>query len=307
MIRSRAYAGEADYQRVHDLLVESYALTGTTQNWTIDCWDWFRYNGHVFEEIDGSHRWQSDVRLWQTERRKLVGAAILDDRDLFLQVHPYFRRIEGEMLDWAERHDQEGCPGGVDNAPLSIYVFEHDQQRQALLRGRGYRNLGHESNIRARSLDPPLPTFGLPPGYFIRSLDGQDREDLAKRAAVANAAFGITKHRAETIQVLQRAPSYDPELDLVVVAPDASFAAYCVLWVDGANRIGMFGPVGTHPAHQRRGLGRAMMCEGLRRLQALRTRTAYVDCDAGGVADRLYQAVGFRQCDRLHHWQKAGR
>ena len=36
MIRSREYRGEADYQRVRELLMESYAITGTLHNWGID-------------------------------------------------------------------------------------------------------------------------------------------------------------------------------------------------------------------------------------------------------------------------------
>ena len=54
MIRSTEYRGEADYRRVRALLVESYALTGTLHRWGVDCWDWFRDNSKVFEEIADS-------------------------------------------------------------------------------------------------------------------------------------------------------------------------------------------------------------------------------------------------------------
>ena len=158
--------------------------------------------------------------------------------------------------------------------------------------------------MRRRSLGKPIPEFGLPPGYAIRSLNPTDRADLEKRAAVANSAFGITRHTADTIQVLQQAPTYRPELDLVAVGPDGTLTAYCVVWHDGANGIGMFGPVGTDPAHWRRGLGKALMGEGLKRLEALGATMAYVDCDLDEAANRLYESAGFTDYDRVYHWQK---
>jgi ribosomal protein S18 acetylase RimI-like enzyme len=67
----------------------------------------------------------------------------------------------------------------------------------------------------------------------------------------------------------------------------------------------MFGPVGTHPAHRRRSLAKALMYEGLRRLKALKINLAYVDCDLDLAANRLYESAGFTSFDRVFHWQKA--
>jgi mycothiol synthase len=270
MIQRREYRGEADYQRVRELLTRSYGIIGTMHNWGVDCWDWFRYNGKVFEEIANSRSWEREVGLWETDGGEIVGVVIPDGGDVFLQVHPHYRHIEEEMLGWAERGHQADRASGADKWPLSVYVYEFDQERQALLKGRGYTNLGHDSSMRRRSFDKPIPEFGLPQGFCIRSLADQDREDLERRAAIANNAFDMTTHTAQTIQMLQKAPTYRPELDLVVVGPDGTFVAYCVIWFDEVNGIGMFGPVGTHRAYWRRGLGKAMMSEGLMRLEALK-------------------------------------
>jgi mycothiol synthase len=305
MIQSRAYRGEADYQRVRELLIESYALSGRMHNWGVDCWDWFRYNGKVFEEIAGTRRWEKGVRLWETAAGQLVGVVILDEGEAFFQVHPHHRAVEGEMLDWAERHYQATRPSRVDSRPLSFFVYEYDQERQALLKGRGYANLGHDSYMRWRTLDAPLPQVSLPEGYAIRPINVEDQEDLAKRAAAANSAFDITRHTAQTIQALQRAPTYRPELDLVVVAPDGTFAAYSVVWLDEANGVCMFGPVGTQRAYWRRGLAKAVVSEGLRRMAARQARLAYVDSGLDEAANRLYESLGFTDFDRVYHWQKA--
>ena len=64
-----------------------------------------------------------------------------------------------------------------------------------------------------------------------------------------------------------RSPVYDHNLDIVAVAPDGQIGAFCIVWMDPVNQVGLFEPVGTHPDFQRKGLGRAVMLEGLRRLQ----------------------------------------
>ena len=91
----------------------------------------------------------------------------------------------------------------------------------------------------------------------------------------------------------------------LAVAPDGSFASYCLVWFDAANRQGLFEPVGTHPDHQRRGLGKAVLAEGLRRLKALGALSAFVNSHLSNVASNmLYESVGFRLVDENHRWKK---
>ncbi|MCJ7693888.1 MAG: hypothetical protein MUO40_00530, partial [Anaerolineaceae bacterium] len=53
-------------------------------------------------------------------------------------------------------------------------------------------------------------------------------------------------------------------------------ASFCTIWFDDVNRTGNFEPVATVPAHQRKGLSRALLTEGLKRLQKLGALHAYV-------------------------------
>jgi predicted N-acetyltransferase YhbS len=63
-----------------------------------------------------------------------------------------------------------------------------------------------------------------------------------------------------------------------------------------------FEPVGTDPAHQRKGLATAVMTEGLRRLKELGARRAFV----GGYEPRTYalygEATNFREYDLSEEW-----
>jgi ribosomal protein S18 acetylase RimI-like enzyme len=106
-------------------------------------------------------------------------------------------------------------------------------------------------------------------------------------------------------QAVMHAPTYRPELDLVVTTPEGELAAFALAWFDPSNKIGMFDPVGCHVGHQRRGLTRAVMLDGLRKLKMLGGRTAIL-CSSGtdAGATGFYQAVGFKQLDRLYSWTK---
>jgi ribosomal protein S18 acetylase RimI-like enzyme len=90
----------------------------------------------------------------------------------------------------------------------------------------------------------------------------------------------------------------------VAVAPSGTFASFAIVWLDEANAIGMFEPVGTHPDHRRRGLAKAVLCEGLRRLEALGAAVAYVGCGTGIAVSSLYESAGFTNYDEEHHWRK---
>ena len=88
---------------------------------------------------------------------------------------------------------------------------------------------------------------------------------------------------------------YRRDLDLVAVTGDGEFVACCTCWLDSENKVGEFEPVGSLPAFRRRGLMRAVMTEGLRRLKTLGAESAVVGTNAFNVpAIRLYESCGFQ-------------
>jgi ribosomal protein S18 acetylase RimI-like enzyme len=65
-------------------------------------------------------------------------------------------------------------------------------------------------------------------------------------------------------------------------------------WTDPLAEIGEFEPVGVHPDHQRRGLGRVVMRHGLRLMRAAGMRDAIVFSLRTNVAsEALYRSAGF--------------
>jgi ribosomal protein S18 acetylase RimI-like enzyme len=119
------------------------------------------------------------------------------------------------------------------------------------------------------------------------------------------AVWAPSRVTLDAYRRLRGVPGYRSELDLVAVAPNGDFAAYCICWLDAKNRTGEFEPVGASPDYRRQGAGRAVMLEGLRRLRDLGAETAIVYTSANNSpAVALYEAVGFRRYDEEHYYEK---
>ena len=98
------------------------------------------------------------------------------------------------------------------------------------------------------------------------------RPDDAPRAGfrgyLAQVAEIAPLHEAigfETIAVpgIEPAISAD-DASYNIRSPDGRGASACTIWFDPVNAVGLFEPVATHPDFQGKGLGKAVMAEGLR-------------------------------------------
>jgi ribosomal protein S18 acetylase RimI-like enzyme len=154
-------------------------------------------------------------------------------------------------------------------------------------------------------LDDQLARPVVPDGYELRTVRGD--EDVEARVEVHRAAFAPSRVVPESYRRVMSAWPYRPELDQVAVAPDGSFAAFCLCWLDEENRVGNLEPVGTHPDHRRLGLARAVCLAGLRSLRAADADTALVHSVGGSAATRLYESVGFTARSRHLPFRKPGR
>jgi mycothiol synthase len=92
-------------------------------------------------------------------------------------------------------------------------------------------------------------------------------------------------------------------LDLIVVASDGSIAAFCTIWFDDVTRTACFEPIATVPAHQRHGLARAIMIEGMHRLKRMGCKVAFVS-GFSEAANALYFSVMGREHDIYELWEK---
>lgn len=305
----RPYQTEDDFWGMRAFLRQVFLLNKChEQSWHVARLDYARWhtclncaNVHL-EEV--AHLWESDGQLI---------AFLMPDGgrgEAHLCVHPEMRTLalEEEMLTVAEE-----CLSTVtlDNSyQLHVWAPEQDTLRQSILTRRGYSKDDWPEHQWRRLLDAPIPNVPIAPGYTIRSL-GVGVE-LLERCYASGLGFHdgdikiAVKNRDDSTWYhnIQTAPLYRRDLDLVAIAPDGAIAAFCTIWFDDVTRSGCFEPVATVPAHRKRGLGKALLTEGLRRLQHMGATMAFVS-GYSPVANALYKSVMDPVCDLYEPWVKA--
>ena len=301
----RPYQTEDDYWRIRAFLRQVMLLNDVREkSWHVARLDYWRW--HVAANCQDLDSIENLVFLWETAGGQI--AAVLnpeDQGDAHLQVHPELRTpaLEEEMLAVAEQHlaaDRD------DKRLLTVWTDDRDALRLAVLKRRGYTRgkwVGHQWQ---RDLDAPIPDVPLPPGYTVRALG--DADELPSRSWASWKAFHPDApdddyEGWEWYLNVQRCPLYRRDLDIVAVAPEGEIVAFTTVWYDDVTRSACFEPVGTMPAHQRRGLARAVMSEGLRRLQRLGATRAFV----GGLEpgpNALYSSLLSARHDRSEQWVK---
>jgi GNAT superfamily N-acetyltransferase len=243
-----------------------------------------------------------DIRLWEhadgTERT-LAAWAIFNRHegtfDLFadhrLHAAPAHATIADEYVAWAAQRAREASLPHI----RTFWALDYDTALGDLLRERGFVVLDDlPPPLFGRALDD-LPDIRLPPGFTV--CDVRSVEDGRLRAEVTRGAFQPRTNWDvywPNYAAFINSAVYDGERDLFVRAPDGRGAAACTIWYDPVNAVGLFEPVATHPDFQQRGLGKAVMAEGMRRMKAAGMRRAVLGFDPHNVAARaLYTSLGF--------------
>jgi mycothiol synthase len=301
-LRARGYAGLADFARMQALQRVGWRRLGPMVESHPGDLEWWMY-GLSEPDADPS----ALISLWETEDGELRGWAWIFRGELEWFLHPDERdpELRGQMLDWhaATMADQTA---NDDELTLSTWSTTNQTELGHELARRGFDAAGHvlahftQDLQRAPDADGPS---SLPDGYSIRPVAGV--ADLPQRVAVQRSAFHPSKMTDERYARVMAAPTYRPELDIVAVAPDGTFAAFVLCWYDEESRVGLLEPVGTHADHRRRGLASAVCKEALRRLRALGAERASVLSNGDNDASMsLYRSLGFVEVMRSVEWSK---
>ncbi len=302
--QSHPYRGQADAERMRDLLV-SMRAGGNHSCWHVGDLVWRLFLQSLQHDLGQT------FRLWDDADDHLVGFAVWTPSryragviSFELQVHPRVRGrgLEEEMLDWVEAQPPEAT--AASRLVTDVGVYEDDQGQITTLERRGFRRTDDEGVLFLYPLDEPAAEPSLPGGFVARSVAGE--QQAGARAAAHRDAFDSTRVTDEAYLRLMRTPGYDRDLDTVVIAPDGTMTAFCLGWLDPANQVGEFEPVGARQAFRRQGLGQAVVLAGLRRMQARGAKSVVVGpVDASEeAAMRLYQSAGFRPIHRTYGYAR---
>jgi mycothiol synthase len=226
----------------------------------------------IVDELDGRGERAELVRVWEHDG-EIAGFAIEHRFDGAFEVFasPAVRGTEAEVEMLQVAADSEEARSGVE--PI-IDVWAGDERRVAALRRLGFEQYRVWDHVVIRALDEPIEGPSLPDGFVPAS------------APRAGGAF--------------------PAERVVVLAPDRDEASFAGVWIDPVNHVGRFEPDGTHEPYRRRGLARAAMVDGLRRMRAHGMTAATVEYDATNTAAaRLYQSLGFTSQFVTEGWRRA--
>ncbi len=298
-IKLRAYAGTADLRRMAQLV----------QGFPHD-------NLHVVDLPYRLSSWALDshenVALWEDEAGQLLAWAVLQTPFWAVDyaLHPIAESsgMLPEILAWvrAQAPAMRDQPNG---RPLWFVHLRADQTgRQHELERAGFRSIEHDPDdpwsglYLTRAGDAPVPEAAVPEGFTVRPLRGQ--AEVAAYVELHRTVFGspnmTVEWRARTLQQ----PEYAPELDLVVEAPNGQPAAFCICWASAGGprsaAAGQIEPLGVHPDYQHMGLGRAVLFEGVRRLQRRGVASMIVETDDyRDAAVVLYRSAGFEIAHKI--------
>jgi hypothetical protein len=262
------------------------------------------------------------ARSWTPQQRLHVGNIA------WAYAHGDGSTVPDRTLAWgmhvgADMTDQQVAAAVdkmLDVAPhVSIEVSIQQGRLVRMLTDRGFRQAGGPwfgQLWRSLADLSDLQTHSFPNGYRIRRVH---RDELAQRAEVhrrcwdparikrmlnlpvtgedRGSSYSVDKH----LTVIST-PPYREELDLVVEAADGSLVAFGLGWLDPRSESVLFEPVGTVPAHARRGLARVLCAEILRAARDLGAIQAIVGPrgdHAYPVPRRLYEGLKMREIGQV--------
>lgn len=304
----RSLQNEDDYWRVRQFLRATYLLNQRQElNWQVyrlDYWRWHINANLVQRPLSEA------IYLWETPEGDLAAVLNSDGRgEGVLQIHPAWvsPELEAEMITVAEERLAQTKEDGTRS--LLTWVDARNTSRKAFLTARGYTQRAWPEYQRYRTLDEPIPAPVLPPGYTIRALG--DGLELLERCYASGLAFhpneldiALDNRRDVTwYRNIQTAPLYRRDLDLIALDPEGAVAGFTTIWFDDVTRTGSFEPVGTVPAYQRRGIGKALMFAGLHRLKKIGATQARVG-SYSEAAGGLYASAGFTEYQLSEPWTK---
>ena len=245
-----------------------------------------------------------NARLWVDPAGQILGWAVLQTSWWVIDyaMHPEAGEdLHRQILAWAEERAWQSLETPYGHPAWFVNVFTGQSDRILDLESAGWApqtDVGEDSWSKVLLRRPgqaPIARYRLPAGFVLRPLAGES--EVEAYVALHQTVFESKNMTAVWRRRALQHPDYMPDLDLVAEAPDGRLAAFCIAWLNRHSDGGPFGqiePLGCHPDFRRYSLGRLLLLEGLRRLQACGVQSVAVETDNyRNTAFELYQSVGF--------------
>lgn len=278
-----------DYFKVRDFFVKRGYC-----EFTYARWDWMITHSYLDKESI------SKIGLWE-ENGQLVAVATYDCQpgDTFLITLPGYENLKQEMIKYAERELNT-------NEYFSIVIPDTDVYSQNIASKNGFIATSEKEFDAVFYPEETSLNYTLPEGFSIT--DMKKTFDLYQYGKVLWKGFNheidgegsydsIGKDGTELRTEMIR-PNVDLSLKIAAVTPEGNFATYCGMWLDVKAGYAVIEPVATDPEYRMRGLGKAVVLEGIKRVHELGAKYVVV-----GSSQRFYYSIGLRPFTTVTKWK----
>ncbi|GIO28323.1 GNAT family N-acetyltransferase [Ornithinibacillus bavariensis] len=269
----RTYKNSIDLKRMQKL---TQAIWSLESNYHIGDLAWQRYR-HTGREDE----WMTAI--WEIGDKPVAWGWIKQPDNLMFQVDPNFPEVSKDVIEWFDKMTEAN--------EQRVTVLETESHLISALEDSLFKPLKETSEVLMKiSIESgPFPAY-LPDEFKARHLKG--KEDLTNRVSVQKAAFTSSRVTEESYRNVMNCYPYDPSLDWVIESPNGQFAAFCLIWFDEINKVGLLEPVGTDPIFWRMGLGSSVCKLALNALRDKGADTAIVVCTSPNTQE-FYESMGF--------------
>lgn len=300
ILKMRKIENESDYWRIRDFLRETFLLNDRREmNWQAARLDYCRW--HVMKNCQNTNYFDLTY-IWENVDNEIVAVLSPEEiENIHLQIHPEYKTKEliKEMITVAENNYPKSYDGNRKKERHIIWSHDIDEIKNEALKEKGYQPTEWFDNQRHKLLDESLPEAKIPKGYTIRHM-GLD-SDIPKRSWASWRAF----HSKEPLENYNddngawyyniiKTPLYRRDLDLVAIAPEGGIVGFTTIWFDDYTRTGYFEPVGVMPVHQRQGIAKVLILEGMNRLKEIGATLAVI----GGINEAANKTYSYMFSDK---------
>lgn len=298
--KMRKIENEDDYWEIREFLRKTFLMNNRKEiNWQVARLDYCRW--HVMKNCENTNYFDLTY-IWENKENEIIAVLSPEEMEnIHLQIHPDHKSKEliKEMIAVSEKMYPKSFDGNRQKERFLIWSHDVDNLKNEALKEMGYHPTEWLDNQRHKSLDESLPKVDMPKGYSIRhmSLDS----DVPKRSWASWRAF----HSEEPLDNYEddsgkwyyniiKTPLYRRDLDLVAIAPEGGIVGFTTVWYDDYTRTGYFEPVGVMPSHQRQGIAKVLILEGMNRLKDLGATLAVI----GGINEAANKAYSYMFSDK---------
>ncbi|MCL2564627.1 MAG: GNAT family N-acetyltransferase [Defluviitaleaceae bacterium] len=269
MIHFRQYKYTDNLFNTDFLLVRDFLLKLNNPTYSFGWWD------QQITRPSFKPEYLNKFGLWsKNDRLAAVACVDINLGSGILCVDKSNRTLIPDMINYAKENLH-------NNGKLSLLIPDLDKEYQNAAANAGFIPTQDRDSESIMILSERNLHYTLPDGFQITSM--AEGYDPLKFGQIMYRGFGsaayesmLTSSDTTPIDCQFKRPFINLDLQIAILAPDESFAAFCGVWYTKESDSVFIEPVVTDPSYQKMGLGKAAVYEALKRCVNLGALSATV-------------------------------